>query len=82
MEPSANPHVRVFAADARTTFAAAKGALAQMDYRFTHGGPAEGRMEALSPIASGGGGADQFTLAADFRTVDGGTEGERRDEGR
>jgi hypothetical protein len=74
LEPAASPHVLVFAADEPTTFAAAKAALAQMDYKFTHGGPAEGRMEALSPINSGAGSADQFSLAADFRPVDGGTE--------
>jgi hypothetical protein len=46
------PKVRVFAADQRATYAAALRAVGQMDYRFLHGGPAQGRLEAVSGLST------------------------------
>lgn len=71
------PQVRVFSGDQRTVFAAAKGALDSMDYKLTHGGPAEGTMEAVSGIMPGDtpNSTKQVSLKAEFRPADnGGTE--------
>jgi hypothetical protein len=66
---AAQPRVQVFQADPKATFAAAKAALDQMGYKFTGGGPAQGRMEAMSEISPGDwpGSSHQFSLHADFR---------------
>lgn len=47
------PRSRVFAADQKSVFTAAKAAVDQMGYRFIRGGPAEGRIDALSGISGG-----------------------------
>ena len=62
--------VRTFAADEKTTFAAAKQALKAMDFHFTHGGQAQGIMHAASEIEPGDkfGTLHQFGLKADFQT--------------
>ena len=62
------PHVRVFAADERTTYAAAKAALEPMGYTFQHGGPAQREIDALSHVTGGDepATARQFTLKAKF----------------
>ncbi len=72
----APPHVRVFPADPRATFAAARAALDSIGYTFVRGGPAQGRMEALSAILPGEAGenARQISLSAQFRAAEGGTE--------
>ena len=41
IESSALPEVRVFAADQKTTYEAARAALAQIGFRFVKGGPAK-----------------------------------------
>jgi hypothetical protein len=70
------PRVQVFAADPRTTYAAAHAALDPLGFHFTHGGPAEGRMDALSAVMPGdpGENAQQISLHAEFHSTDGGTE--------
>ena len=47
------PKTRVFQGDTRAVYAAARAAAEGMGYRFVHGGPAEGRLEALSGISGG-----------------------------
>jgi len=47
------PRSRVFQADQKATYEAAKAAVDQMGYRFLHGGPAEGKIDALSGISGG-----------------------------
>jgi hypothetical protein len=47
------PRSRVFQADQKATYAAAKAAVDQMGYRFVRGGPAEGKIDALSGISGG-----------------------------
>jgi hypothetical protein len=51
--PREAPKSRVFQADQRATYNAVKAAVDAMGYRFVHGGPAEGSLEALSGIADG-----------------------------
>jgi hypothetical protein len=71
------PHVRVYAADQRTTYLAARAAVDQLGFRFVRGGPAAGELEALSDITPGDaqGSTQQFSLKARFSpTLDGGTE--------
>jgi hypothetical protein len=43
-----------------------------MDFRFIHGGPAEGEMAALSSIQHESDGDRQVSLAAEFRVANGG----------
>src|SRR5471030_423501 len=47
------PRVRVFAADQRATYEAAKIAAEQLDFRFRRGGPAQGELEAVSNLTAG-----------------------------
>jgi hypothetical protein len=51
--PREAPKSRVFQADQKATYAAVKAAADSMGYRFVHGGPAEGELEALSGITDG-----------------------------
>jgi len=51
--PREAPKSRVFQADQRATYEAVKAATDEMGYKFEHGGPAEGRLEAMSPINRG-----------------------------
>jgi hypothetical protein len=51
--PREAPRTRVFQADQKATYAAVKAAADEMGYKFEHGGPAEGRLEAMSPINRG-----------------------------
>jgi hypothetical protein len=44
---------RVFQADQKATYAAARAAVDQLGYRFLRGGPAEGKIDALSGISGG-----------------------------
>jgi hypothetical protein len=77
VDPAIQPHVRVFAASQRATYEAARAALNQIGFRFLHGGPAEGKLEALSGLADGdvAGSTQQFSLKAEFApAADGGTE--------
>jgi hypothetical protein len=72
------PHVQTFPADPRATYEAARKAVDGMGYTFVRGGPAQGRLEAMSAVVAGdaSGSSQQFTLRAEFRgTLDGtGTE--------
>src|SRR5580704_17828641 len=71
------PQVRVFPADERTVFAAAKAALDTMNYRITRGGPAQGQLEAVGEIVPGDApdSTKQTTIKAEFHpSPDGGTE--------
>ena len=73
------PVSRVFAADERTTFAAAHAALADIGFGYARGGPAQGRLEAMSGLQAGGEqGLDstrQFQLEATFSPApEGGTQ--------
>jgi hypothetical protein len=71
------PHVRIFAADQRTTYLGARAAIDQLGFRFVKGGPATGDLEALSVLVPGEaqGSTQQFSLKATFSpTPDGGTE--------
>jgi hypothetical protein len=47
------PRVREFQGDSKAVYAAARAAADEMGYRFVRGGPAEGKMEALSGISGG-----------------------------
>ena len=51
--PREAPRSRVFQADQRATYAAVRAAADEMGYKFEHGGPAEGELEALSSINRG-----------------------------
>jgi len=68
MPGGAPARVQTFPAEPKATFAAAKTALDQMGYRMTGGGPAEGRLTAISEISAGDwpGSSHQFTLRAEF----------------
>jgi hypothetical protein len=77
VDPAIQPHVRVFPADQRATYASARAALDQIGFRFVRGGPAEGELEGLSGLADGdiAGSTQQFSLKATFSPVAaGGTE--------
>jgi hypothetical protein len=47
------PRSRVYQADQKAAFVAARAAAEGMGYRMVHGGPAEGELDALSGISSG-----------------------------
>ncbi len=68
MPGGAPARVQTFAAEPKATFAAARAALDQMGYRMTGGGPAEGRLTAISEVSAGDwpGSSHQFTLRAEF----------------
>jgi hypothetical protein len=51
--PREAPRSRVFAADQRATYLAVRAASDEMGYKFERGGPAEGELEAMSPINRG-----------------------------
>ena len=72
------PKSRVFAADERATYAAARAALDEMGFGYVRGGPAQGVIEALSSVQTGEGsmnGGRQLQLEAHFSpTADGGTQ--------
>jgi hypothetical protein len=68
--------VRVFAADEKATYAAARAALEPMGFTFEHGGPAQREIDALSHVSGGDepATARQFTLKAKFEpSLDGTT---------
>ncbi len=53
LEPREAPRVRVFQADQKAAYEAARVAASAMGYRFVRGGPAEGELDELSAISSG-----------------------------
>jgi hypothetical protein len=73
------PKSQVFAADERTTYAAARAALNDLGFGFVRGGPAQGVIEALSSVQTGGdislNSARQLQLEAHFSSAaEGGTQ--------
>ncbi len=70
------PKVRSYAADQRAVYAAALRAVDQMNYRFIRGGPAQGKLEAVSGVSTGDslGSSRQITLRLELHSaLDGGT---------
>jgi hypothetical protein len=51
--PREAPKSRIFQANQKATYEAARKAVDEMEFRFQKGGPAEGKLEALSPIGGG-----------------------------
>jgi hypothetical protein len=73
------PKSRVFAADERATYAAARAALDELGFGYVQGGPAQGVIEALSGVQTGGEGSmtggRQLQIKAHFSSAaDGGTQ--------
>jgi hypothetical protein len=73
------PKSHVFAADERTTYAAARAALDEMGFGYVRGGPAQAVIEALSGVQTGGegsmNGGRQLQIEAHFSSAaDGGTQ--------
>jgi len=68
-KPQASVHV--FNADPRKTYAAAKAALEQIGFHYVSGGPATGRLYAISDVSAGDsqGSSHQFTLTANFHAL-------------
>ncbi len=69
-------HTHVVDADPRKAYDAAKAALKTMDFRFLSGGPAQGKISAISGLVSSTDmrGARQLTLDVKLTTVPEGTE--------
>jgi hypothetical protein len=68
---------RVFAAEQRATYEAAKSALGEFGFRFVSGGPAQGKLEALSAVEASDSmqRARQVSLSVKLSpAADGGTE--------
>ena len=67
--PRESPRTRVYQADQRATYEAAKAVIEQMGYRFVRGGPAQGEIEALSAISGGDerGSARQISMRIKLR---------------
>jgi hypothetical protein len=67
---------RVVSADQRKTYEAAKAALPKIGFQFIRGGPAQGHLEALNRISSGGPvtGPRQMSLDLKLTPVPEGTE--------
>src|SRR5476651_1222714 len=61
------PRTRVFAADQRATYEAAKIAAEQLDFRFRRGGAAQGELEAVSSLTAGNSLATTRQLAMKVR---------------
>ncbi|HXQ80013.1 MAG TPA: hypothetical protein VN775_01785 [Opitutaceae bacterium] len=53
LAPREAPRTRVFQADQRAVYAAARAAADEMGYRYVRGGPAEGVLDELSGISTG-----------------------------
>jgi len=71
------PRTRIFAADPRATYDAARTAVDQMEFRFVRGGPAQGQLDAISNVDSSESmhSSRQITLKARLApAADGGTE--------
>lgn len=51
--PREAPKTRVYQADQKAVYEAARKAVDEMEFHFEKGGPAEGTLEALSPIQGG-----------------------------
>jgi hypothetical protein len=53
LSPRESPRSRVFQAEGRATYMAAKAAAEEMGYHYVRGGPAEGQLDELSEITGG-----------------------------
>jgi len=53
LSPREAPRTRVFQADGKAAYAAAKAAAEEMGYHYVKGGPAEGELDELSEITGG-----------------------------
>ena len=49
--PREEPRLRIYAADQRATYAAARAALDKMGFRFLRGGPAQGEIDAVNAVS-------------------------------
>jgi uncharacterized protein with GYD domain len=69
--PREEPRLKVFAADQRATYAAARIAIDKMGFRFLRGGPAQGEIDAVNAIAADDSlrGARQLSLKIRLRTM-------------
>jgi hypothetical protein len=75
--PREAPKSRIFQADQKATYEAVRAAADAMGYRFVHGGPAEGKLEALSAISEGedAGSSHQISMKVQLSPAgDSGTE--------
>lgn len=71
------PHVRTFAVDRRTAYAAAVAALPKVGLQYQRGGAAQGELEAISAQSAAGNGNRRSQLVLTVRlvdTLDGGAE--------
>lgn len=71
------PRTQVFAAAPRAAYEAARVAVAQMDFRFLRGGPAQGELDAISGLRAGEARRSARQVSLKLRlhaTLDGGTE--------
>lgn len=70
------PHSRVFSAEQRTAYAAARAATEAMGFRFLRGGPAQGEIDAVSGLSSDNAlrSTRQVSMKIRLVTVPGGTD--------
>jgi hypothetical protein len=71
------PRTRVFAAEPRATYEAARRAAEQMGYRYIRGGPAQGELEAMSGVSSNDTMSSSRQISMNVRlepSLEGGTE--------
>lgn len=76
LAPREKPRTRIFQADPRAAYEAARAAADQMGYRYVRGGPAEGKLEELSAITTGDdpGSSRQISMSVRLEPADeGGT---------
>jgi len=69
------PRSRVFQADQKATYEAARAAADQMGYRYVRGGPAEGELDALSGISNGDDVGSSTQISMKVRMAPGGESG-------
>jgi hypothetical protein len=74
LAPREKPRTRIFQADPRAAYEAARTAAEEMGYRYVRGGPAEGRLEELSGISAGDepGSSRQISMSVRLDEADGG----------
>jgi hypothetical protein len=72
LSPREAPRTRVFQAEGRATYEAAKAAAEEMGYHYVRGGPAEGELDELSEITGGedAGGSRQLSLKVRMSPAD------------
>jgi hypothetical protein len=72
LSPREAPRTRVFDADGKATYKAARAAAAELGYHFVKGGPAEGSLEEMSEVTTGedAGGSRQISLKVTLSPAD------------